>query len=122
MEETFGSFLRETRRAKRMSLKCLARNIGVSAPYICRVEIGMQPPFTEERINSASKALGMTTEESVKMHVLAGQGRRSYRLPRADSAIKNQCAAALALNWGCLEDHVAREIMQTIQRNRGLDK
>jgi len=55
----FGRTLRVLRTSAGVSLRELARRIGLSAAYLSNVERGLAPPPTEQRIRQLEKALGV---------------------------------------------------------------
>lgn len=57
----FGAELRKRREAKGISLRQLAKEVGVKPPYLSRVENG-EVPASEELVLSAAKILGENPE------------------------------------------------------------
>ncbi len=62
---TLGEKIRELREKGDMSLRELAKTIGVSAPFLSDVELGRRHP-SDELMVALAKALGTTREELEK--------------------------------------------------------
>jgi len=60
--KTFGEKLRELREAKDLSLRELARNLGVSAAFLSDVELGRRHP-SEAVLKKLARALRVPVEE-----------------------------------------------------------
>lgn len=60
--KSFGQIIRELRKAKELSLRELAKTIGVSAPFLSDVELGRRFP-SEKVLSSLAQALNMPLEE-----------------------------------------------------------
>ena len=74
MEElSFGKYLTNLREKKDVTLRELARLIGVSAPFLSDVEKGRKPPLTAERLEKVISALHLSKEEADKLNNLAGK-------------------------------------------------
>jgi transcriptional regulator with XRE-family HTH domain len=59
---TLGDKIQQARQAKRMTLRALARAIGVSAPFMSDVEHNRRA-LTDERVEQVAKALGIDARE-----------------------------------------------------------
>lgn len=70
---TFGKYLSILREKKDVTLRELARQIGVSAPFLSDVEKDRKPPLTAERIEKVASALNLTKEETDKLNIIAGK-------------------------------------------------
>jgi PTS system nitrogen regulatory IIA component len=60
--ERFGAALRLLRLGSGRGVRALAREVGVSAAYISRVEAGLEPPPSAERLVALATALGLPTD------------------------------------------------------------
>lgn len=70
--ETFGTHLRRVRLGLGLSLRKVASDLGVSPPYLSRVEVGLNPPPSEERVRALARLLDQDADE-----LLAAAGRVS---------------------------------------------
>ena len=76
MEEiTFGKYLSQLREKKDVTLRELARQIGVSAPFLSDVEKDRKPPLTAERLEKVTEALHLSKKERDEMNILIGKQR-----------------------------------------------
>lgn len=62
MKKTFGERIRELREGKDISLRELAKTVGVSAPFLSDIEFGRRFP-SEVALGRIATALGTTTED-----------------------------------------------------------
>lgn len=72
---SLGEFLVSKREEKDVTLRELARLIGVSAPFLSDVEKGRRAPLTADRLEAAASALHLSPEEKTLMYDLAGKQR-----------------------------------------------
>ena len=82
---TLGEFIREQREAAEVSLRQLARNAGVSNPYLSQVERGLKKP-SAEILGQIASALRISAET---LYVRAG-----LLEPRAGNAAVTQAIVA----------------------------
>ena len=74
MEEiTFGKYLSVLREKKDVTLRELARQIGVSAPFLSDVEKDRKPPLTADRLEKVAAALHLSKEETDELNIRAGK-------------------------------------------------
>jgi HTH-type transcriptional regulator, competence development regulator len=59
----FGAALRTLREQKEVALGELAAKVGMSAPYLCNIELGKFPPPSEEKLRSIAYELGHDSDE-----------------------------------------------------------
>jgi transcriptional regulator with XRE-family HTH domain len=59
---TFGPIVRTLREARGLSLRTLARRIGLHASYLSRIETGQKPPPAAETIEKLAAALDVPAE------------------------------------------------------------
>ena len=64
MAETFGQHIRELRQAAGLSLRELARRVGITAPYLSDIESGYRHP-ADKNLAALATHLG-TTEEDLR--------------------------------------------------------
>lgn len=80
-ERTFGQFLAEKRQEKKISLRRLAAQLDISAPYLSDVEKDRKTPFNNERIELVSRILNISEEEKTELLDLAGRSKKSAIAP-----------------------------------------
>jgi transcriptional regulator with XRE-family HTH domain len=68
----FGAFIRKEREARDISLRKMAKKIGVSATYLSQVELDRFPPPTEDRVKAIAKIIDCNPD-----YLLAKAGRIS---------------------------------------------
>lgn len=76
-EKSFGEYLSQLREAKDVTLRELARKIGVSAPFLSDVEKGRRAPLTAERLELVASVLGLNDTEKTEMYNIAGRQRNT---------------------------------------------
>ena len=59
ISEKFGWFVRQRREAKEISLRQMAKGIGVSPAYLSQVERGQCAPPTEDKVTAIAKILDL---------------------------------------------------------------
>lgn len=74
---TFGEFLSQKRDEKDITLREMARKLGVSAPFLSDVEKNRRAPLTAERLEQVAVILALTEQEKAQMYDLAGKQRGS---------------------------------------------
>ncbi|WP_278884841.1 helix-turn-helix domain-containing protein [[Ruminococcus] torques] len=72
---TFGRYLSQLREKKDVTLRELARQLGISAAFLSDVEKDRKPPLTAERLEKLSEVLHLTKEENDEMNILVGKQR-----------------------------------------------
>lgn len=76
-ERTFGELLTYLREQKDVTLRELARGIGVSAPFLSDVEKGRRSALTAERIEKVVAALHLDEDEKTVLYNAAGKQKKS---------------------------------------------
>ncbi len=61
-QERFGAALRLLRTSSGQGLRELARRLGLSATYLSRVEGGLEPPPSSDRLVEIARALGLSSD------------------------------------------------------------
>lgn len=74
--ETFGDYLSDLRKEKRITLKTLSEQIGVSISYLSDVEKGRRDSFPLDKLMEISKYLNLSQENQDKLMNLAGNQRK----------------------------------------------
>jgi transcriptional regulator with XRE-family HTH domain len=70
---TFGEYLKHKREEKQISLREVARTLGVSAPFLSDVENNRRGPLTEERLADLAKVLHLNEKEQAEMYDIVGK-------------------------------------------------
>ena len=70
---TFGEYLKHKREEKQISLREVARTLGVSAPFLSDVENNRRGPLTEERLADLAKMLNLNEQEKAEMYDIVGK-------------------------------------------------
>ena len=70
---TFGEYLKHKREEKQISLREVARTLGVSAPFLSDVENNRRGPLTEERLAELAKVLNLNEKEKAEMYDIVGK-------------------------------------------------
>jgi transcriptional regulator with XRE-family HTH domain len=70
---TFGEYLKHKREEKQISLREVARTLGVSAPFLSDVENNRRGPVTEERLADLAKVLNLNEKEKAEMYDIVGK-------------------------------------------------
>lgn len=73
--ENFGDFLTQKREEKDVTLREMARLIGISAPFLSDVEKNRRAPLTTERLEKVADVLKLSDFDKVMMYNLAGKQR-----------------------------------------------
>lgn len=75
MEQTFGSYVREKRMARGLSLRALAAKLEVSPVYMSNIENGRRPAPTMEKLNHLIEILGLCQTDAELLLDLAAKSR-----------------------------------------------
>jgi transcriptional regulator with XRE-family HTH domain len=70
---TFGEYLKHKREEKQISLREVARGLGVSAPFLSDVENNRRAPLTEERLADLGNVLNLNEKEKAEMYDIVGK-------------------------------------------------
>lgn len=76
-DKTFGELLTFLREQKDITLRELARGIGVSAPFLSDVEKGRRSALTGERIEKVVSVLHLNDDEKTRLYNAAGRQKNS---------------------------------------------
>lgn len=76
-DRSFGELLSFLREQKDVTLRELARGIGVSAPFLSDVEKGRRSALTAERIEKVVAVLHLDTDEKTVLYNAAGKQKNS---------------------------------------------
>lgn len=75
--QTFGEFLEAKRKERDITLREMARQLNVSAPFLSDVEKNRTAPLTKERLDQVAQILGLTPDEKTTMFDLVGQQKKT---------------------------------------------
>ena len=73
--ENFGQYLFMMREEKDITLREMARLLGVSAPFLSDVEKNRCAPLTAERLEKVASILNLSATEKAEMYDLVGRQR-----------------------------------------------
>jgi transcriptional regulator with XRE-family HTH domain len=76
-DQNFGEFLSRKREERDITLRELARQLGVSAPFLSDVEKNRRAPLTSDRLETAASVLHLSEDEKVEMYNLVGKQKNS---------------------------------------------
>ncbi len=86
---TFGTFLQQKRIAAKLTLRGMAKKLGISAAYLYDIEWGKRNPLGMDKLVQISHILHFTPEDENKLFNLAGKMRNEappdllgYLVPR----------------------------------------
>ena len=75
MEQTFGSYVREKRMARGLSLRGLAAKLEVSPVYMSNMENDRRPAPTREKLNHLIEILGLCQADAEQLLDLAAKSK-----------------------------------------------
>lgn len=75
MEQTFGSYVREKRIARGLSLRGLAAELEVSPVYMSNMETDRKPAPSQEKLDHLIKILGLNQSETELLLDLAAKSK-----------------------------------------------
>lgn len=105
---TFGSYLQQLRKSRKLRQVDLALKIGVSPVYVCDIENDRRYPPSLEKLRMWDLQLDLSTKESSQFYDLAGLARESsppditkYLCdnPTARQAIRRIIEQKINYNW-----------------------
>jgi transcriptional regulator with XRE-family HTH domain len=102
-KEKFGAFIRREREAREIGLREMAKMIGVSAPYMSKVERDEYPPPAEDKVKAIAKIIECDADD-----LLARAGRVSSDLSEIIKRHPVELGALLRTTKGLTADDVAK--------------
>jgi transcriptional regulator with XRE-family HTH domain len=93
-EKTFGELLTFLREQKDVTLRELARGIGVSAPFLSDVEKGRRAALTAERLEKVVAVLHLDSEEKTALYDAAGKQKNSIPPDLPDYIMEHEDVSA----------------------------
>lgn len=92
----FGELLAALREEHDFTLRELARQLGVSAPFLSNVEKNRSAPLTKDRLDKVAEILHLNTDEKTAMFDLVGRQRNTVAPDLPDYIMgRDYVAAAL---------------------------
>ena len=92
----FGEFLAEKREDRDLTLREMARQMGVSAPFLSDVEKNRTAPLTKDRLGAVAEILKLDNDEKIAMYDLVGKQRNTVAPDLPDYIMgRDYVAAAL---------------------------
>ncbi|MCD7801904.1 MAG: helix-turn-helix domain-containing protein [Clostridiales bacterium] len=92
--KTFGEMLTMLREQRDVTLRELARGIGVSAPFLSDVEKGRRSALTAERIEKVVTVLHLNTDEKTALYNAAGKQKNSIPPDLPDYIMEHEYVSA----------------------------
>lgn len=118
---TFGEYLKHKREEKQISLREVARTLGVSAPFLSDVENNRRGPLTEERLADLAKVLNLNEKEKAKMYDIVGK-QKGLLAPDLNPYVTERpyvnAALRTARNLGANEEDWQRFVADLVKRKR----
>ena len=115
--KNFGEFLSSMREEKDITLREMARKLGVSAPFLSDVEKNRCAPLTAERLEKVAGILGLSTSEKADMYDLVGR-QRDIVAPDLPDYIKSREYVSVALRTARDMDAGEAEWQEFVERLR----
>lgn len=119
---TFGEYLKHKREEKQISLREVARTLGVSAPFLSDVENNRRGPLTEERLADLAKVLNLNEKEKAEMYDIVGK-QKGLLAPDLNPYVTERpyvnAALRTARNLEANEEDWQRFVDDLIKRKRG---
>lgn len=92
----FGEFLTAKREERDLTMREMARQMGVSAPFLSDVEKNRTAPLTKDRLDKVAEILHLDTDERTAMFDLVGRQRNTVAPDLPDYIMgRDYVAAAL---------------------------
>ena len=105
---TFGNYLRDLRKTRKLRQEDLANKIGVSSVYVCDIEKDRRYPPDTEKLRVWVAQMSLSPEEAARFYDLVGEARDSAPPdimeylnvnPAAKSAIRRIIGQREEYNW-----------------------
>ena len=93
--ESFGEFLQAKREDRNITLREMAKRIGISAPFLSDVEKGRTAPLTKERLDKVAGILDLSKEEKAQMYTIVGKQKNIVAPDVSDYVMRDYVSAAL---------------------------
>lgn len=120
-EKTFGELLTFLREQKDVTLRELARKIGVSAPFLSDVEKGRRSALTADRIEKVAAALQLDADVKTALYNAAGKQKNAIPPDLPDYIMEHEYVSAAlrtARDLEASEDEWQR-FVEDLRRRKG---
>lgn len=99
MQGDFGKFICEKRKAKGITLRFFAEQVGIAAAYESDIEKGHRYPPDKDRLAKMSELLGLSEEDTNKMYDLAAGEKENGIAPDLPEYVMgtDNCRVALRM-------------------------
>lgn len=77
LNSSFGEFINRKRLEKEITMRAMADELNISAPFLSDVEKGKRNPFDLDRLNQIAEILFLNEEDRALMYELAGKDRKT---------------------------------------------
>ncbi len=118
----FGEYLKHKRDEKQISLRELARCLGISAPFISDVENNRRAPLTDERLTDLANVLHLSEDEKAEMYDIVGR-QKGQLAPDLNPYVNDRpfvnAALRTARNLEANEEDWQRFVEDLIKRMHG---
>lgn len=119
--ENFGQFISKKRAEKQITLKAMADNLRISAPFLLDVEKDRRNPFDMEKLTKLADLLELSKEEYELMLDLAGKKRNAVAPDLSDYILERGYVGAAirtARDLGAGEEDWKRFVKELQGRKR----
>lgn len=110
----FGEFLTAKREERKITMREMARQLGISAPFLSDVEKNRTAPLTAERLERVAGILNLSSEEKAYMYNMVGKQRDSVA-PDLPEYIKGRDYVSAALRTARDLDAGEEEWLQFVE-------
>jgi len=80
-DKTFGTFIREKRMQKNITLRCLVELLDLSPVHISNIENDRRPAPKDDVLKRLIKVLNLNKQEQIEMYELAAKSKRITTVP-----------------------------------------
>lgn len=117
MTSAFGSLLRRERKARDLSMRQIAKHLGVSVAFLSDVERGTRAPLRDAHIYAVAQLLVLSPEPFLRAAAI-DRGVFTLEAPPHLSTAKLDLGAALVAAWDQLTDEQASALVALFQGAR----
>lgn len=124
MNERFGEFISEKRKAKGITLRGLAAEIGIAPAFMSDIEKGHRYPPKKETLDKIVHALNLNEEDINKMFDLAAEEKDNTVSPDLPEYIMNNDKVRVALRLARdsdASDETWQKIIELLEKENNRD-
>lgn len=124
MNGRFGKFISEKRKAKGITLRRLAAEIGIAPAFMSDIEKGHRYPPKKETLDKIVHALNLNEEDINKMFDLAAEEKDNTVSPDLPEYIMNNDKVRIALRLARdsdASDETWQKIIELLEKERSLN-